>query len=168
MAKQTAVVPHQSGGNLGFVTHPVSIVSPWHIVNTDCATVVAPQNSGNPILDPFAVDNDANIFTVDTAGRATTIELMAKYVITGAIVSQCSVNVFGVDENGIYQKLADENGDVDIELTATVATDTVQADDELTTPPIRVDLRGNRYYEVHIVTRLNATTEAGAVYAREY
>lgn len=167
MAKGAFMVEHLRAGNRGQHVIPTSPSTPWHEVNLNAETE---QNAGSRIVAPAAVTS-ANVITVDTMGFATTIEVALSYTVVGTTSQEVQVNVFGVDENGVYQVLPDADGTIDVTLTIDNTNDvasTGTAGTKFTTAK-KFDLLGNQKYEVHLMTLLDwSTSETGSIYAREY
>lgn len=131
---------------------PGSLQSSWQVAHTDPQQE---ENSGSRVRNPEAL-TDASIGLIDTRGLSTSMLIRMKYQ-AATVTQQPQVNVFGQDSNGVWMQLTDEDGNIDITLTATVGSDLTDGTDSFT-PAKEIDLKGCTKVLVAMMTQLTGTT----------
>lgn len=100
-------------------SYPLPRPTNWQVVHTDPDV---PENGGSAVVDP-AGEARVEIKPIYMAGAGTGLLVRVRYPAASVPSTDPKVRVFGVDGNGRWQEVPDEDGDLLVELTIAEATD---------------------------------------------
>lgn len=134
---------------------PVSVVGRWVLI---CSDLYASDNSGSEVVSPLLITRTAQRKFV-VSGVGTVLMLCMKYRSNITTVTQMPVvQPFGLDDQGVPNRLRDASGTHALTLTAATATDVILGSYKYTVP-VEVDMDGAE--KVLVAVKTPVTTSGG-------
>lgn len=149
-------VTAQSGAVDAKLTIPVSLATDWVSLRDTPATA---DNGGSAVTNPGNVlDTVSPRLGMDRAG--TTVQIRLQYPAGASISTAPVVQLFGIDRNGVPQRLTDADGNHELTLSA-ASSDPTDGTSKWTEAK-EVDAQANFQVMVAVKTALAGTGISGA------
>lgn len=137
---------------------PVSVMGNWQNVNTAPGTA---DNAGSEVLVATGLSRAA-IIPLNILGNGTSLQVRMQYATSGSTTTAPVIQIFGLDANGIPERLYTSTPAHDLTMTVDTAND-VQDATHAYTASQEVDANGSSQIMVAVKTAASGTAFASAV-----